>query len=296
MKFKVGEKYEVMEKGEKGNIIEITEVHGDHRRYKTIKGTGDLIHHFHVKSCFARMLKPLKNECIVIYRNGAETVALDKSTGKKAVAKCSPADEYDFYFGANVALGRLLIGATEPEVREVKRRAKVGEYVKIVAAYNPKRHKDKPEYKNGDILKIAEVNMVAGVKYGKELGQYLYDNEYVVLEGYQPPQEEKQPEFKPHLLWRMNKYGYIGEETPLKDAIGRALRIGDTVELYDENNKFCGERVVCKICGKAFVCGIEAACEKNGNILLGWKVILKRKYEDIADGEVVDEIKYIKEV
>lgn len=49
-----------------------------------------------------------KKETIVIYRNGKEVTALDKSTGKKAVAKCSPQDKFDFYTGAKLALDRLV--------------------------------------------------------------------------------------------------------------------------------------------------------------------------------------------
>ena len=58
----------------------------------------------------AEFLKENK-ETIVIYRNGAETIAIDQSTGKKAVAKCHPDDTYDFYTGAKLAVERL----TEPE-------------------------------------------------------------------------------------------------------------------------------------------------------------------------------------
>ena len=49
-----------------------------------------------------------KNETIVIYRKGNEVVALDKSLGKKATAKCSPEDEFDFYTGAKIAFNRLM--------------------------------------------------------------------------------------------------------------------------------------------------------------------------------------------
>lgn len=60
-----------------------------------------------------RGLEPLKNnETIVIYRKGNETIALDKSTGKKAVAKCSPQDKFDFYTGAKLALDRLTKNVT----------------------------------------------------------------------------------------------------------------------------------------------------------------------------------------
>lgn len=54
-----------------------------------------------------RGLASVKPETIVIYRNGNEVIALDKSTGKKAVAKCSPKDEFDFSIGAKLAFERL---------------------------------------------------------------------------------------------------------------------------------------------------------------------------------------------
>ena len=49
----------------------------------------------------------VKNDCIVIYRKDNETIALDKTTGAKAVAKCSPEDKYDFTTGAKLAFERL---------------------------------------------------------------------------------------------------------------------------------------------------------------------------------------------
>lgn len=54
-------------------------------------------------------------ECIVIYRKDDEVIALDKSTGEKATAKCNPSDEFDFKIGAKIAFERLLanIGSTE---------------------------------------------------------------------------------------------------------------------------------------------------------------------------------------
>lgn len=53
-------------------------------------------------------LRLKKNECIVIYRKGQEVIALDKATGKKAIAKCSPEDEFDFNIGSKLAFERLL--------------------------------------------------------------------------------------------------------------------------------------------------------------------------------------------
>ena len=74
-------------------------------------------------------------------------------------------------------------------VKEVKRLAKVGEYVKIVNAVSSYGN-----YKNGDILKI--VSGTHGfTRYGYKLGEILYDSEYVVLEGYNPDKhgELKEP-------------------------------------------------------------------------------------------------------
>lgn len=51
-------------------------------------------------------IKPI-NETIVIYRKDNEVIALDKATGKKAVAKCDPRDKFDFKVGAKLAFERL---------------------------------------------------------------------------------------------------------------------------------------------------------------------------------------------
>ena len=75
-------------------------------------------------------------------------------------------------------------------VREVKRRAKVGEYVKIVNAVSSYGN-----YKNGDILQIVD-DAYFCVRYGYNPGEALYDHEYVVLEGYNPKKDVKQKE--PH--------------------------------------------------------------------------------------------------
>lgn len=58
-------------------------------------------------------LEHIKPEKIIIYRNGAEVVAKNTSTGKTGVAKCNPADEFDFNTGAKLAFERLI--NPEPE-------------------------------------------------------------------------------------------------------------------------------------------------------------------------------------
>lgn len=59
------------------------------------------------------------DETIVIYRNGNKVIALDKSTGKKAEARCNPADDFDFHIGARIAFERLM-GETEEKKSDFK--------------------------------------------------------------------------------------------------------------------------------------------------------------------------------
>lgn len=122
------------------------------------------------------------NETIVIYAKGNEVIALDKSTGKKAIARCCPGDTFNFETGAKLAFERLMA----PQVKEVKRHAKVGEYIKIVNACGCSID----EYKNGDILKVVAFgghSYEDGKAYYKnEQCKYARWDEYVVLEGYKP--------------------------------------------------------------------------------------------------------------
>lgn len=55
------------------------------------------------------------NEKIIIYRNGLEVIAKNAATGKTGVAKCNPADEFDFEIGAKLAFDRLVEPEPEPE-------------------------------------------------------------------------------------------------------------------------------------------------------------------------------------
>lgn len=124
-----------------------------------------------------------QNETIVIYRNDNKVVALDKSTGEKAEANCNPADEFDFRTGAKLAFNRLMGEDVKPDngVREVKRKAKVGEYIKIVDA--------KPfliPYENGEIFRVIGI-WNAGRKVKNSVKScYVWHEEYVVLENYKP--------------------------------------------------------------------------------------------------------------
>lgn len=57
---------------------------------------------------------------IVIYMKGNQVIALDKATGKKAVAKCHPDDEFDFNIGAKLAFERLMGVSYGISVKEMR--------------------------------------------------------------------------------------------------------------------------------------------------------------------------------
>lgn len=202
----------------------------------------------------ADMIEPV-NQTIVIYRKGQEVIALDKSTGNKAVAKCSPDDTFDFETGAKLAFERLYA----PKVKEVKRKAKVGEYIKIVDAYNVPKTNGKPDYKNGDILKVLKVTNENGqVKYSEAktdgfIGKFVNKEEYVVLEGYEPPTEEKKDEFlhefkngKTYVFRKSifeRRMMYSGEWT--KKVNGKIVEVKNKkdgrCDLYDVSPEWCEE-------------------------------------------------------
>ena len=141
------------------------------------------------------MLEPVKEDKLIF--NGNATILF--KDGKKYVTKCDTSDTYDREKGLLTVLAKangynyeaiqeMLKNATikgkDMKVREVRRRAKVGEYVKIIDAIS-----NCNDYRNGDILKIIIVDKY--VRYGRYLGQFLFDTEYVVLENYKPKEKKE---------------------------------------------------------------------------------------------------------
>lgn len=188
-KFKVGERYKCGMILDNGAVIEITEINGDFVSYKDVVRETFGRKVFEIGSIFSDNLEKVEkveSETIVIYRNDNKVVALDKSTGEKAEANCNPADEFDFRTGAKLAFNRLMGEDVKPDngVREVKRKAKVGEYIKIVDA--------KPfliPYENGEIFRVIGIkNATCNVKNSVKRC-CVWHSEYVVLENYKP--EEK---------------------------------------------------------------------------------------------------------
>ena len=203
-KFKVGERYTSKLFVDKGAVIEITEISGDVVSYKDIAGRTYSVKNFEIGSLFSDMLKKVGSETIVIYRNDNKVIALDKSTGEKAEAKCNPAAEFDFRTGAKLAFNRLMGEDVKPDngVREVKRKAKVGEYIKIVDA--------KPlliPYENGEIFRVICVKNATCEVENSVKRCHTWHSEYVVLENYKP---EKEPEKKDEIC--------VGDTVKVKDT------------------------------------------------------------------------------
>lgn len=245
-KFKVGERYKSGYFADNDAVIEITEISGGTVFYKDVVGESIGLKHFQIGSIFSAALEKV-DTTIVIYRNDNKVVALDKSTGEKAEANCNPADEFDFRTGAKLAFNRLMGEDVKPDngVREVKRKAKVGEYIKIVDAM--------PyliPYKNGDIFKVISTSKPGVVieKDGKPVTS-AWHREYVVLENYKP---EKEPEKKDEIC------------------------VGDTVKVTDSGMQY---RTYGKWSGlngykQNFVYGSSVSTEDN------YKVLAIKKHDD----------------
>ena len=147
-----------------------------------------------------------RDRSIHITTDGKTTHAVLKDGGKvtkRAKAVCSPHDEFDFNTGARIALDRLVgnpVDAPPGTVREVKRPAKVGEWVKVTLE---NLGRDYGPYSKGDVFRVVKDSYGDGVlaqsdkpfhtKRYTECGEnvtQLLDSEYVVLEGYTPEPEK----------------------------------------------------------------------------------------------------------
>ena len=226
-----------------------------------------------------RGLERCGNETIVIYRKDNEVVSLDKRTGKKAIAKCSPEDTFDFNIGAKLAFDRLINSNKNTTVlgngfKEVNRHAKIGEYIKIVDAFLPYGH-----YKNGDILQIVD-DTHGYARYGHKPNEVLYDEEYVVLEGYKPDKYRKKKEthkFKVGDIVKGNsksdrRYNITNSDM----TMGKITEVSEDGKFIDvemlEHKRNCGCDCGCggKFCGlesKYFDLVEEAPKLYNGKII-----------------------------
>lgn len=128
---------------------------------------------------------------IMIDCDGTTTTATMTINGreiKTAIARRNPADKFDWRKGAELAFERLWNSQKKaekkPEVREVKRYANLGEYIKIVDADDDNGE----NYHNGDILLVVEYyeGKRDGWVEAKGANVVINPKEYIVLEGYHP--------------------------------------------------------------------------------------------------------------
>lgn len=119
------------------------------------------------------------------------TMTINGREVKTAIARRNPADKFDWRKGAELAFERLWNSQRKaekkPEVREVKRYANPGEYIKIVNSFPG--YED--TYHNGDIFQVTRCYYSSnGERDGwvsvKGINIAIYPKEYVVLEGYRP--------------------------------------------------------------------------------------------------------------
>lgn len=128
---------------------------------------------------------------IVIDCDGDTTRAIMTVDGKEikgAVARRNPEDKFNWRKGAELAFERLWNSpkklGEKPEVREVKRFAKPGEYIKIVYVWDGYSN----SYHKGDIFLVTRSyqGTLDGWVHVKGTNIAIYPKEYVVLEGYRP--------------------------------------------------------------------------------------------------------------
>ena len=116
------------------------------------------------------------------------TMTINDREIKTAIARRNPEDKFDWRKGAELAFERLWNSPRKAEkmhgVREVKRYAKLGEYIKIVNADNF----NNANYHDGDILQVVEYNDGIADGWVDAMGAnvVIAPYEYVVLEGYRP--------------------------------------------------------------------------------------------------------------
>lgn len=128
---------------------------------------------------------------ILIDCDGTTTTATMTINGreiKTAIARRNPKDKFDWKKGAELAFERLWNSpkklGEKPEVREVKRFAKPGEYIKIVYVWDGYSN----SYHKGDIFLVtgSYQGTLDGWVHVKGINIAIYPKEYVVLEGYRP--------------------------------------------------------------------------------------------------------------
>lgn len=246
---------------------------------------------------------------IVITTDGKETLARlydGNKVIKTATARCAPDDTFDFATGAKLAFERLMGEQKEAtpenaEWRVVHRAAKVGDYIRLkTKAFS---FNEVGEILKVDIVKYDDIVSVYGRNHKRNTNNSGLDWNYIIGDECEivEPVEPEKPKFTPHLVSGTDHYGNIGEPTNYKDAIGRPLFVGDVVELFNAPCESHGDTVIVKRKlsylnneEKTFVMGIENGCNDKNGTTGEWKILKKRSFDEVENGEEVDIIKYVK--
>ena len=256
-----------------------------------------------------------KKQSIHIYQQGRKTIA-QFNQGKEIIhmssAICHPDDEYDFNIGSKIAYERLIdktiekdieVNLESKELREVKRPAKTGEYIKTL------KDSEHYRYKRGDILLVTNGDLKhpwddCGVEYYSPIYKdfVIRNEDYVVLENYKGSKT-----FRPFLISTTNgkpsgtdKKGEIGEQTSIVDIFGNQLKVGDTVYVLRKGYSTIRECVVCKKFVTAYISGYKNyifvdGVEKSINKSAEHYIIKNQNYENIKNKTIIDGYMYITE-
>ena len=116
--------YSYPECGTVGEILLV--LHDKVLRIKWPEGTTDIPNIWNAQAADVVLqsdYKKKKSPKIIIYvdgENDRNVIAKDLSSGRTAVARCSPADEFNFYTGAELAMSRLREAARAPQADDIR--------------------------------------------------------------------------------------------------------------------------------------------------------------------------------
>ena len=188
MKFKIGD---ICTFGESQSKVRITDLHSECGiRFNApidarALNTGVLLYfkekeltHFPANPTWTLVIHPDKSDPDI-------TIAVLTVDGVKRTE--SVKRNHEDVYSRDEAIKAIVVKMMMSPVKEVKRRAKVGEWIKIVNAVNAGEH-----YKNGDVLQVQSVQEFALVAW--RIGCAIMHSEYVVLENYTPPVEPAKPD------------------------------------------------------------------------------------------------------
>lgn len=213
---------------------------------------------------------PEHNNKIVITTDGKTTLARlyeDNKVIRRAEAKCSPDDTFDFTTGVKLAFDRLMGREAKPE--KLPCVYKPGMRVRVTG--NTCCH----GYRVGQILTLDEC-----VWHPKTFKGFITESDFEPA----PAGPAKPAKKLRSTVGSCCDCGVCGTATNYRDAVGRPLEVGDVVELFlaGESRGSC---FVVKGDGGPFIMGIRSDCCPETGDIGGWKLVLRKKWTNTYVGE-----------